>query len=156
MGKLVSYKKIRALTTSLKRQGKIIVFTNGCFDILHAGHVRYLKKAKKLGDMLVVGLNSDFSVRKIKGKERPINNQRDRAEILCSLSTVDYVVIFNEETPERLIKMVQPDILVKGYDWKGKKIAGEDIVRKNGGKVVFFPLLKGRSTTKLIQKIKGL
>jgi D-beta-D-heptose 7-phosphate kinase/D-beta-D-heptose 1-phosphate adenosyltransferase len=154
MGRLLSLKKVCALAESLRREGKRIVFTNGCFDILHAGHVRYLKKAKNLGDVLIVGLNSDSSVRKIKGKDRPINNQKDRAEVLSALESVDYVVIFAEETPEKLIKMVMPDVLVKGSDWKGKKIAGGDIVKKNGGRVVLIPLLKGRSTTKVIQKIK--
>ncbi len=156
MQKLVSWKKIGKLSNLLKRQGKTIVFTNGCFDILHAGHVRYLKKAKKLGDILIVGLNSDSSVRKIKGKDRPVNNQMDRAEVLSALESVDYIVIFNGKTPERLIETIHPHILVKGSDWKGKTVAGADIVKRNGGKVVFIPVLEGRSTSKLIEKIKSL
>jgi len=155
MNKVILQKNIKKITTNLKRQGKKIVFTNGCFDILHAGHVRYLRKAKKLGDVLVVGLNSDASVKLIKGSNRPINKQKDRTEILSALEPVDYVIIFNEETPERLIKMILPDVLVKGSDWKGKKIAGAETVKKNGGKVVLLPFLKGHSTTEIIQKIKG-
>jgi len=156
MNKVVSKKQIKGIVQRLKKKGKKIVFTNGCFDIIHAGHIRYLRKSKKLGDVLIVGLNSDSSVRKIKGRERPINNQRDRAEILSALEFIDYIVIFNEETPEDLIRIVLPDILVKGSDWKGKKVAGENVVKNRGGRIVFMPLLKGRSTTGLIEKIKQL
>ncbi len=154
MRKLVSRKKIIEIVRRAKKEGKKIVFTNGCFDILHAGHVRYLQKAKNLGDILIVGLNSDSSVRKIKGKNRPINNQNDRAAVLSGLECVDYVTIFNEERPENLIKLILPHFLVKGSDWKGKEVAGADTVIKNGGRVVFIPLLKGRSTTEIIKKIK--
>ncbi|MBI5893142.1 MAG: D-glycero-beta-D-manno-heptose 1-phosphate adenylyltransferase [Deltaproteobacteria bacterium] len=130
-----------------------MVFTNGCFDIIHAGHVRYLSKAKKLGDVLVVGLNSDSSVKKIKDDGRPIVPQRERAEVLSALEFVDYVVIFNESTPYNLIKSVQPDVLVKGADWKGHEIVGADVVKAKGGRVARIKLVKGRSTTNIIKKI---
>lgn len=154
MQKLVSRKKIIEIVKRAKKAGKKIVFTNGCFDIFHAGHVRYLNMAKNLGNILIVGLNSDSSVIKIKGKNRPINPQRDRAEVLSGLECVDYITIFNEKTPENLIKIILPHILAKGSDWKGKEVAGSDIVMKNGGRVVFVPLLKGRSTSEIIKKIK--
>lgn len=150
---------LRRLTEDLKtarKKGKKVVFTNGCFDIIHAGHVRYLKKARSLGDMLVVGLNSDSSVKAIKGKSRPIVPQNERAEVLSALSSVDRVVIFNETTPEKLIKAIRPDILAKGADWAAKDIVGADIVRKNGGKVSRITLVKGRSTTNIIKKILTL
>ena len=135
--------------------GQTLVFTNGCFDILHPGHVVYLSKAKKLGDILVVGLNSDASVRKIKGRGRPINNEKARGVVLSALSCVDYISIFSENTPECLIGKLKPDILVKGGDWKGKQIAGSCIVRAQGGRVVTVPFVKGFSTTSLIKKMAG-
>lgn len=150
---------LRRLTEDLKtarKKGKKVVFTNGCFDIIHAGHVRYLKKARSLGDILVVGLNSDSSVKAIKGESRPIVPQNERAEVLSALSSVDRVVIFNETTPEKLIKAIRPDILAKGADWAAKDIVGADIVRKNGGKVSRITLAKGRSTTNIIKKILTL
>jgi D-beta-D-heptose 7-phosphate kinase/D-beta-D-heptose 1-phosphate adenosyltransferase len=137
----------------LRRRGRKIVFTNGCFDILHLGHVKYLSRARSLGDILVVGLNSDASVRAIKGRGRPINRQADRAMVLASMYFVDYVTIFNEPTPERLIRKLAPDILVKGADWKAKDIVGADLVRSRGGRVARIPFVKGRSTTGLIKKI---
>jgi len=148
-------KSIGGLLKLLKDRSKKrkIVFTNGCFDILHIGHVRYLKKARSLGDILVIGLNSDSSVRAIKGKERPINNQKDRAELLSALSFVDYVVVFSETTPEKIIKKIKPDILVKGGDWKAEDIVGGDFVKMRGGKVVSIPFVKGYSTTGLIKKM---
>jgi len=130
-----------------------VVFTNGCFDILHRGHIEYLKKAKTLGDILIVGLNSDSSVRKIKGEKRPIVKQKDRAEILAALSFVDYICIFNEETPEKMIKILIPDVLVKGGDWAKPDIVGKDIVESCGGKVVTVPLVKGKSTKNIIRTI---
>jgi len=139
-----------------KRKGKKVVFTNGCFDILHAGHVDYLEKAKKLGDILIVGLNSDSSVRKIKGKKRPIIPQEMRAKVLSSLKPVDYVVIFEEDTPERLIKAIKPDILVKGGDWPLEKIVGREFVESYGGKVLTIPFEYDISTTKIIQKVVEL
>ncbi len=153
MGQLVSLKK---LLSELSQKDKKVVFTNGCFDILHAGHARYLKKARSLGDILVVGLNSDSSVKKIKGPERPIVPQKDRAELLSALAAVDYVIIFNDETPIKLIEAIIPDVLVKGADWKNGQIVGEEIVKKHGGKVRRIQLAKGRSTTNVIEKITQL
>ena len=133
---------------------KKIVFTNGCFDILHPGHVNYLSRAKALGDVLVVGLNSDASVRKLKGKDRPVVPQSGRAIVLSALESVDFVVIFSEPTPIDLIKAVKPDVLVKGGDWAVKDIVGYDFVLSRGGKVKSLPYLKGFSTKGLINKIK--
>ena len=152
-GQIVSLKKLKELKKKWKKQGKKLVFTNGCFDLLHLGHIRYLKKAKSLGDFLVVGLNSDRSVKKIKGEKRPILPEKERAEILASLWFVDYVVLFDEETPERLIRELEPDVLVKGADWKLKEIVGADLVRSRGGVVRRIPLYKGRSTTSVIDEI---
>ena len=130
------------------------VLANGCFDIIHAGHVRYLGMAKGLGDVLVVGMNSDRSVRALKGSGRPLNNERDRAEVLAGLGAVDYVTIFADRTPERLIKLLKPDVLVKGADWKVKDIAGADFVKASGGRVARVPFVKGCSTTSLINKMR--
>lgn len=140
----------------LRSHGKKIVFTNGCFDILHVGHIDYLASAKSMGDVLVVGLNSDSSVRKIKGKGRPINSERDRARVLSALSAVDYISIFSEPTPENLIKKVKPGILVKGGDWKIKDIVGGDFVKSYGGKVRIISFVKGYSTTSLIRKMEKI
>ncbi len=153
MEKHLSLKKLKTRLNRLQRAGGKIVFTNGCFDIIHAGHVRYLRKAKACGDILVVGLNSDSSVRKIKGQERPIVPQRERAEVLEALSSVDYVVLFSEPTPVKLIAALRPDVLVKGADWAEKNIVGADIVKKNGGRVARIRLAKGRSTTNIIKRI---
>ena len=139
----------------LRAKGKRIVFTNGCFDILHVGHVDYLSKARRLGDVLVIGLNSDASVRCIKGKGRPINKGSDRAKVLASLYFVDFVTLFGERTPERLIRELRPDILVKGSDWKESEIAGGEFVKFLGGRVVRMKLVKGYSTTGLIKKLCG-
>ena len=150
-------RRVNALIKDLKPlrlKDKKIVFTNGCFDILHVGHVRYLDKAKRLGDILVVGLNSDCSVREIKGSGRPLNKELDRATVLSALSAVDYVVIFSESTPEKIIKKLMPDILVKGGDWKIKDIVGGEFVKSCGGRVVSIPFVKGYSTTALIKKIE--
>jgi rfaE bifunctional protein nucleotidyltransferase chain/domain len=136
--------------------GKKIVFTNGCFDILHQGHVDYLSKARDLGDILVVGVNSDASVKRLnKSPERPINTEQTRAFILASSMLIDLVVVFDEDTPLELIKTVQPDVLVKGADWKPEEIVGADIVKAKGGEVVTIELTQGFSTTSLIQKIKS-
>ena len=143
---LVQLKKI---TDRLKKQGKKIVFTNGCFDILHSGHIKLLKKAKSLGDFLIVAINSDKSVKRIKGKKRPIVGEKNRSEIVDSIKFVDFVYIFNEDTPEKTIKAIRPEILVKGSDWEPNKIVGREFVKK----VVRVPLLKGFSTTDLIKKI---
>jgi D-glycero-beta-D-manno-heptose 1-phosphate adenylyltransferase len=146
------FKKIR---DKLKTGDKKIVFTNGCFDILHKGHITYLNQAKSFGDYLIVGVNSDDSVKKLKGSDRPVNNQNDRAFLLDNLKSVDYTIIFNEETPYELIKNVLPDYLVKGGDWKEDDIVGSDIVKANGGKVVSLHYVDGYSTSKIIKKISN-
>jgi rfaE bifunctional protein nucleotidyltransferase chain/domain len=153
MGKAVSLKKALEETKKLRRRGKKVVFTNGCFDIIHAGHVRYLKKARSLGDVLVVGLNSDSSIRAIKGLLRPIVPEKERAEVLSALSCVDYIIIFNEATPIRLITALKPDVLAKGADWASSAIVGADVVKAAGGRVARIPLVKGKSTTNVIKKI---
>ena len=141
------------ILSRLKSKGKRIVFTNGCFDILHVGHIEYLKKAKALGDILVVGLNSDSSVRSIKGPKRPVNNEKARAKVLAALYFVDYVTIFDEPTPENLIRKLRPDVLVKGGDWKAEDIVGADFVKRSGGKVARISFVKGYSTTHLMKRI---
>lgn len=133
-----------------------IVFTNGCFDILHVGHLHTLKEAIQLGDKLIVGLNSDASVSRLKGKERPIVNQLDRSEMLAALEMVDAVIIFEEDTPEQLIQMIKPDVLCKGGDWSVENIVGGDFVKSYGGQVVSIPFVKGYSSSSLIDKIKSL
>lgn len=133
-----------------------VVFTNGCFDILHIGHVTYLEQAKYLGNKLIVAINSDESVRKLKGEDRPINNELDRAKVLAALGFVDAVVIFSEETPLQIITELNPDVLVKGGDWTVDKIVGSDHVIKSGGKVVSLPFVDGYSTSGIIDKIKSL
>jgi len=156
MKNAVSLRKLQKELEPLRKRGRKVVFTNGCFDIIHAGHVRYLEKARSLGDILVVGLNSDASVRAIKGADRPIVPEAERAEVLAALRCVDYVVVFNEPTPLRLIKALRPDILVKGSDWAAHEIVGGDVVRESGGRVSRIRLLKGRSTTNIIRKILKL
>lgn len=136
-----------------RRQGKQIVFTNGCFDLLHIGHIRYLQKARSLGDLLVVGVNGDGSVRRQKGSNRPIVPEMERAEVLASLACVNYVVLFGEETPLRLIETLGPDILVKGEDWAPDEIVGRDTVKKNGGRVARIRLVPGASTTQIVRRI---
>jgi len=156
---LDSKKKILGVTAlqkalaSYRRRGERIVFTNGCFDLLHYGHVRYLEAARKKGDCLVVGVNSDASVRKLKGPARPVNPQSQRMAVLAALQCVDHVVMFGEATPLRLISKVKPDVLVKGTDWKGKEVVGGDFVKKSGGKVALIRYVPGCSTTSLIRKI---
>ena len=132
-----------------------VVFTNGCFDLIHPGHIDLLRRAKALGTRLVVGINSDESVRKIKGPERPFTNERERREILSAISVVDEVIVFNEPTPERLIKEIKPDVLVKGGDWKPEEIIGSDFVLGRGGKVLSLPFLDGYSSSSLVEKIRG-
>ncbi|MBI5416176.1 MAG: D-glycero-beta-D-manno-heptose 1-phosphate adenylyltransferase [Candidatus Omnitrophica bacterium] len=137
----------------MRRRGKTVAFTNGCFDILHLGHVQYLEKAKGRGRVLVIGLNSDRSVRLIKGPRRPIVSEKARAKVLAALACVDYVTIFDEDTPENLIAALKPDILVKGADWKGKKVAGSDIVRRLGGRVEYIRYIPQYSSTKIIEAV---
>lgn len=151
--KLKSLSSIVRMVRKLRGEGKKIGFTNGCFDILHRGHVDYLSRAKSFVDVLIVGLNSDKSVRKIKGRGRPINKEEDRAALLSALEVVDYIVIFDEETPYNLIKAIRPDYLFKGADWDLEKVVGREIVESYGGKVVLLPYLKGYSTSSLIRKI---
>jgi len=148
MKKIVDRKVIKKISAELRAKADKVVFTNGCFDILHAGHVRYLKQARKLGDVLIVGLNSDRSVSGLK-PGRPVNSEKNRAEVLAALAAVDYVVIFNEKTPYNLIKAVKPDILVKGGDWKKEDIVGSDIAKETRS----LPFVKGISTTRIIEKI---
>jgi len=138
-----------------REKGKKIVFTNGCFDIIHAGHVDYLEKAKSLGDFLVVGLNSDESVKRLKGSTRPVNPVDQRKKVLQALKPVDLVIVFEEDTPERLIKEIKPDVLVKGGDWKIENIVGADFVMSYGGKVYTIDFVYDASTTKIIEKVKN-
>lgn len=144
---------LTAIAVKLRRQGKKIVFTNGCFDIIHYGHVHYLEQAKTRGDVLIVALNSDASVRRLKGPSRPIVRQKQRAGVIAGLESVDYVTVFNEETPLKLIQKIKPHVLVKGSDWSNGTIVGSDVVRNSGGKVVRAVFHKGCSTTALIEKI---
>ncbi len=139
----------------LKDEDKKLVFTNGCFDIIHKGHITYLKQAKELGDFLVIGLNSDKSVKKLKGESRPVNKEEDREYVLENLKPVDAVVIFEEDTPYNLIDSIKPDILVKGGDWSADKIVGSDIVIANGGKVLSLGYVDNYSTTSIIDKLKS-
>jgi len=150
--RVIPRRSVRALCARLRSEGKRIVFTNGCFDLLHAGHAQYLRRAAALGDVLLVGLNSDASVRRLKGEGRPVQRAPDRAYLLASLSSVSYVTIFPEDTPSRLIGEVIPHVLVKGGDWKGKKIVGSDVVRAHGGAVKTIRFLPGRSTTSILAR----
>jgi rfaE bifunctional protein nucleotidyltransferase chain/domain len=145
--------ELNALVKFLKSKNRKIVFTNGVFDIIHRGHVAYLNEAKKHGDVLIIGLNSDSSVKKIKGNNRPVNVEADRAFVLVNLKAVDYVVIFEEDTPYNLIKTVVPDVLVKGGDWKPEDIVGSDIVLESGGNVLSLKYIDNYSTTGIINKI---
>jgi rfaE bifunctional protein nucleotidyltransferase chain/domain len=140
---------------ALKAMGKKIVFTNGCFDILHTGHARYLHEARGLGDYLIVAVNSDRSVKSIKSPDRPINNQDARAEMLAALGCVDCVIIFDEDTPLKVIEQLRPDVLVKGGDWRVEDIVGSDVVAASGGEVISIPFVEGFSTTGIIRKIEG-
>lgn len=153
MGEIINRKDIQKLSENLKNQGKKIVFTNGCFDILHVGHVRYLKESSKYGDVMIVGLNSDLSVKRLKGDSRPLNKELDRAEVLSALGFVDYVVIFEEDTPEELLNEIKPNIYTKGADYTLKTLPEAKTVLKNGGKVEFITLVEGKSTTNIIKKM---
>lgn len=144
----------RRLVDELRASGKTVVFTNGVFDLLHVGHLRYLQQARTLGDALIVGLNSDRSVRQNKGPDRPITSEAERAEVLAALACVDAVVIFDEETPRDLITAIQPDVLVKGADWAADAIVGRDIVEARGGQVVRIAIEPGHSTTEIVDRIR--
>jgi D-beta-D-heptose 7-phosphate kinase/D-beta-D-heptose 1-phosphate adenosyltransferase len=139
-----------------RRQNAIIVFTNGCFDVVHRGHIEFLRFCKLQGNIVVVGLNSDSSVKKIKGPDRPINNQHDRTAVLAALETVDYITVFDEPDPLNLIKKIKPDVLVKGQDWAQKGIIGAEFVESYGGRVVLAPLVEGKSSSATIKKIRSL
>lgn len=151
--KIKTVAELRPLLEILRGAGKKIVFTNGCFDIIHTGHTRYLAQAKAYGDLLVVAVNSDASVRKIKGEKRPINPQTDRMETLAALEMVDFVTVFDEPDPYRIISELSPDVLVKGGDWPIEKIIGRDVVEARGGRVINVPYVEGASTTGIIEKI---
>lgn len=153
LAKIKTTTELSPLLSLLRATGQQIVFTNGCFDLIHPGHTRYLATARALGDILVVAINSDASVRSIKGEKRPINSQQDRAETLAALESVDFVTIFDEPDPYRVIAALQPDVLVKGGDWPIEKIIGRDIVEARGGRVVNVPFVEGASTTGIIDKI---
>ena len=155
MGQVIQKEDLIKLIVDFKNQNKKTVFTNGCFDILHIGHVRYLKESAKCGDILIIGLNSDNSVRRLKGPTRPINNELDRAELLSELGFVDYVVIFDENTPEKLLDELKPDIYTKGADYTLETLPEAKTVLKNGGKVEFINLVEGKSTTNVIKKIEN-
>jgi rfaE bifunctional protein nucleotidyltransferase chain/domain len=148
--KIVSQKKAVTAINRLKKSGKTTVFTNGCFDIIHPGHIKILEASKKFGDFLIIGLNSDKSVKRIKGKNRPINKQNDRAVVLSALSPVDMVVVFDEDTPKRILSILRPDVLVKGADYKTDEIIGREYVKRTKR----VSLLKGKSTTKIIKRLK--
>lgn len=155
MGKIVSQEELIQATAREKRGGRRVVFTNGCFDLLHPGHVRCLAEARALGDILVVAVNSDHSVRANKGTDRPLVPEQDRAEVLAALASVDYVTIFDEPTPRELISRILPNVLVKGADWALDQVAGREEVEAAGGRVVSIPLAPGYSTTHLVQRIRN-
>ncbi len=153
--KIVARADLPALVSSLRASGKRLTFTNGCFDLLHVGHVRYLDAARDAGDVLIVGVNSDASVQRLKGTGRPLVSETARAEVLAALAAVDYVTIFDEDTPEALIRIVQPDVLAKGSDWAVDKVVGREIVEARGGHVLLVPVVAGFSTTGLAERIRN-
>lgn len=153
MNKILDRGALQEKLENLRKTGKKIAFTNGCFDILHVGHVRYLREAKKNGDVLVLALNSDSSVRSIKGEKRPLVPETERAEVLAALEFIDFITIFDELTPLELIKYLKPDVLIKGGDWPEEKVVGRDEVKQWGGKVVIIPEVMGKSTTNVVEKI---
>lgn len=156
MGELVKRENIRGLVKELQEKGKTVVTTNGCFDILHVGHVRYLQKTKTFADYSVVLLNSDKSIKQIKGEGRPINNENDRAEVLCALACVDYVVFFDESSPRDLLDEIKPDVHTKGADYSVETLPEADVILKNGGRIEFIAFVEGKSTTNTIEKMKKL
>jgi D-glycero-beta-D-manno-heptose 1-phosphate adenylyltransferase len=153
--KVKSLDELKTLTAAARTNGKIVVFTNGCFDLLHRGHIYLLREAKALGNLLVVGINSDQSVKAIKGPTRPILAETDRVELIAAMEMVDYVVLFEEPDPYNTIAALRPKVLVKGGDWTSEEIIGADIVRRDGGEVVVLPYLKGSSTTEIIEKVRS-
>jgi rfaE bifunctional protein nucleotidyltransferase chain/domain len=153
MKKIMTWEELKDEVGRRRARGERVAFTNGCFDILHVGHCQYLSEARKAGDLLILGLNSDASVRAIKGPQRPLVPQGERAEVIASLAAVDYVTLFDEVTPLRLIEYLRPDVLVKGGDWKEEEVVGRDAVRSWGGRVILVPVTEGASTTNIIAKI---
>lgn len=151
--KIKTQDELREIIDDLRMAGKKVVFTNGCFDLIHTGHVRYLKIARSYGDVLVVAANSDESVRRLKGDKRPIMPQDERVEVLAALSMVDYVTLFEEDDPHRVITELMPDVLVKGGDWDVERIVGRDVVQQSGGKVYSIPYIEGSSTTTIIDRV---
>lgn len=156
MTKVLDRQELIRKRETLRGEGRAVVFTNGCFDLLHAGHVRYLAEARALGDALVVALNSDRSVRVLKGEGRPIQSEQERAEIVAALQAVDYVIVFDEETPRELIATLLPDVLVKGGDWPLDEIVGRHEVEAAGGKVLSLPYVEGSSTSEIIQRVRRI
>ncbi len=156
MDKILDRRTLKEKLDELRARGKTIAFTNGCFDILHVGHVRYLREAKKTADILVLALNSDSSVRAIKGEKRPVVGEQERAEIMAALEFIDFVTLFQELTPLELINYLQPDVLIKGGDWAEEKVVGREEVKKWGGRVAIIPEIEGKSTTNIVEKIKSL
>jgi D-beta-D-heptose 7-phosphate kinase/D-beta-D-heptose 1-phosphate adenosyltransferase len=155
MGRVVSRQELLDIRARLKKENRRVVFTNGCFDILHRGHVDYLEKAKGLGDVLIVGLNTDTSVRRLKGSDRPVVDETDRAHVLAGLASVDFVCLFEEDTPQGLIEMIVPDVLVKGADWAVADVVGREVVEAAGGLVRTIEFLPNRSTSRIIEKIRS-
>jgi len=154
MGRIIEKDELSQICTQLRKENKKIVFTNGCFDILHLGHVRYLKASARFGDVLIVGINSDKSVKKLKGETRPINNEKDRASLLCEINLVDYAVIFEEDTPIDLLEIIKPEIYTKGKDYTLETLPEAKIVLENKGQVEFIDFVEGKSTTNVINKMK--
>ncbi len=156
MNKILDRNTLKNELDPLRKKGKKIAFTNGCFDILHIGHIRYLREAKKTADILVLAINSDASVKKIKGEKRPLVPQEDRAEIMAALEFIDFVTIFDETTPLELINLLKPDVLIKGGDWAQDKVVGRDEIKKWGGKLTLIPEINGKSTTSIVDKIRQI
>jgi D-beta-D-heptose 7-phosphate kinase/D-beta-D-heptose 1-phosphate adenosyltransferase len=154
-GKLKSVEELKSIASQAKARGQKTVFTNGCFDILHQGHLHVLREAKALGDLLIVAVNSDGSVKRLKGPSRPVISEVGRSELIAALEMVDYVTLFEEADPRRLIEEIQPDILAKGGDWRRDQVVGADIVERSGGKVAVIPYLKGFSTTEIIERVRS-
>jgi D-beta-D-heptose 7-phosphate kinase/D-beta-D-heptose 1-phosphate adenosyltransferase len=153
MNKICTRESLKDKIDQLRKEGKKIVFTNGCFDILHVGHTRYLREAKRSGDILILALNSDESVRTLKGDKRPLVPEAERADVVASLESVDFVTIFHELTPLALIEFIKPDVLIKGGDWEEENVVGRESLRRWGGRIVIVPEIKGSSTTNIIEKI---
>ncbi len=153
-GKLKTVEEVSAIAAQAQANGKIVVFTNGCFDLIHRGHLHTLRQAKAQGDLLIVALNSDTSVKALKGKDRPVMAEADRVELIAALEMVDYVVVYDDPDPYRLIAAIKPNVLAKGGDWSPDKIIGADVVQQNGGRVAVIPYLRGFSTSEIIERIK--